>query len=438
MRPEAGLARIRLGRLQRWVTPAHAASLAGVAAETGLSLVASVLVARLLLPEGRGQLGRWVYWSGVATGLATVGMTTAIPQLVGAKRVSAAEARGSLTLLAAAFVPIGVLSGYLFTELACPDSGPRAGWYWMLAATVPGGVLGALAGGVLVAVGRIKLLMATRAATAGARALAVAALLALGLREATPASLAFSISIGTTGVILAAAARPALPTRATFGSIRPLLARGGAIHAPALAGIALTVVNQGWVYSRLSSADAGLWAVAAGSAATLQVLSLAELTASTVGMSDIEHGWAAVRTALGRVTGLSALGLLAGVLVSPVALPLVYGAAYSPAVLPFCLLLLATAAENVGKVGQGALQSRGYPKVAWAVDGVRATILVVAMLTFGTQHGVPGVAAATAASQVAGLVTSLVLLARAQGWSRTSRGTAPPEQSRDPTESGPL
>jgi O-antigen/teichoic acid export membrane protein len=247
------------------------------------------------------------------------------------------------------------------------------------------------------------------------RVLGVAALLALGIRDAASTALVYALSIGLCGLVLTLAARPALPSRSSARAISPLVARGAAIHAPALAGIGLTVINQGWVYSQLPSGDAGIFAVAAGAAATLQVLSLAELTASTVAMSEAQTGWAGVGLALRRVAGLSAIGLLAGTVVAPLAVPLVYGPAFSPAVVPFCLLLLATTTENVARVGQAALQCRGFPKIAWVVDGVRAVVLLLGMVGFGVRGGVTGVCGATAASQIAGLIAALFLLYSARG-----------------------
>ncbi|MBI4954898.1 MAG: hypothetical protein HY908_22945 [Myxococcales bacterium] len=397
-----------------------------MAVEAGLALLGSVLTARLLMPEGRGQLQRWVYWTGVITGVAGFGMITALPQLVGARRLSLDDARRMFTLLAVTLAPAAVLLGMLLlTGTACPGEGSDAGWYWMLALAVPGGVVGALGYGMLVAAGRVRALMVTRVAGTGLRVLGLGLLMVLLVRSVLFASVVIGVTSAAAGVALTVLVRPRIPRRDALQPLWPLLARGAAIHASTLVAIALTVVNQGWAYARLSDEDSGLFGVAAGAAATLQVISLAELTASTVAMSDTALGWGAVRRALRRSSMLSALGAVVAVAVAPFAVPLVFGTAFAGAVWPFCLLVAATAGENISKVSQAALQSRGYPKVAWVVDGARATSLVACMATFGIANGVVGVSLATAIAQGVAVVAGLAALVVA----RYRLAPAPPPAS---------
>lgn len=251
--------------------------------------------------------------------------------------------------------------------------------------------------------------MVTRALAAAGRVGAIAALLIVGVRDATATAIAFALPMGAAGVTLLAATHPSLRPPAR-GALVTALGRGMAVHAPALAAIGLTMANQGWVYSRLPSDAGGLYAVAAGAAATLQVLSLAELTASTVPMAHPQSGWRAVRTALWRTSSWSVAGVVAGAVAAPIAVPLIYGAPYAPAVVPFCILLAANGAENVARVGQSALQSRGHPKTAWVIDVVRAATLGACMLGFAVRGGIAAVAWATLASQAAGAGVGLLLL----------------------------
>lgn len=403
----------RFRAARAWVGRDHGMSLVGVAAENVLGLMGSVFVARLLSPDARGDLARWVYWSGVALGVGTLGMTSALPQLVGAGRFSIDAARRLLPALAVVLALVAITAGTALAPAACPTGPCPTGWKWMLYSGVPGGVLAALGAGALVAASRIRVLMVTRTLAAVGRVVAITALLILGAHDATATAIAFALPMAAAGIALLAAARPSLraPER---GPLLAALGRGAAVHAPALAAIGLTMANQGWVYSRLPSDAGGLYAVAAGAAATLQVLSLAELTASTVPMAHPQSGWRAVRTALWRTSSWSAAGVVAGAVAAPIAVPLIYGAPYAPAVVPFCILLAANGAENLARVGQSALQSRGHPKTAWVIDVVRAATLGACMLGFAIRGGIAAVAWATLASQAAGAGVALLLLRSAR------------------------
>src|SRR5262249_2129478 len=146
-----------------------------------------------------------------------------------------------------------------------------------------------------------------------------------------------------------------------------------------LAIVAISCADQGWVFTRLPDSDAGFYAAAYGAAMTLDVIGFAEITASTVAMSDPERGWKHSKAALWRTAGLVGLGMLAAWVVAPFAIPLLYGSAFIPAVRTFQILVTGEAIYNIGRVAETALQSAGNPRTAWIFQGSRGIALIAFM-----------------------------------------------------------
>ena len=390
----------------------HAIIVLGSVFENGLGLVGSVLTARMLLPAGRGQLGRWVYWGQLLVSLGALGILTAVPQLVGAGRLPERDARRLATAFGIVVAPLAGLAGLVFVAPALGASGALDGWTCIALGFVPATLVAFAAQAVLIARDDLVTMMAVRVAGRAAYVVVLGALLATGETRPSAAALVLAGQAILIAGGLGGAARPASPSGLSSQLAREALRRGVSNHLPTVAVAAISLLDQGWVFSQLRDADAGFFATSLGAALLVDVLGFAEITASTVAMSDAQAGWRSRRTALSRTTVLGIAVLAVGYLLAPFVIPLVYGKAFTPAVPIFRVLLVGQVLYNLGRVAEAALQSAGRPQVAWLFQATRGAALFTFMGFFGRFAGPIGVATATAAASAAGALATLAAVQR--------------------------
>jgi antigen flippase len=389
----------------------HRSILVGSVAEMGVSLVASALVARLLLPYGRGELGRWIYWAQIMGYVGALSINTALPQLVGARQLDRAAARRVASFLSLVTAPLIMLSAFALAKLASgsdpSQSAGRAGWWWTGLGFAPAFVVSAAAQGLLIADKRGGVMMLVRVLGRVVYVAAIAALMLFGEHRASVVAAANAATWIVTATSLYLVARPLGPAFDTK-QVRVVLRRGLANYVTMILMVAIGCLDQGWVFTKMLNADAGLFATAIGVSQLLEVLSFAEISASTVAMSEPNNGWPGARRALLRTSGLAAAGYAAGYLLSPVLIPLIYGTAFTSSVPIFRILLAGSACYVVGRVAESALQCAGRSKLAWILQISRGSFLVLFMISFGARGGLHGVAWA---SSMASLVSSTIVVA---------------------------
>ena len=390
----------------------HMGTLAWVIAENALGFVASAQVARMLKPEGRGELGRWLFLGQLVITVGTLGLNSALPQLLGAGRLTMGEVRRMANRFCLVFAPLAILAVLSLSGFSGGASGQRSsnGWWWIVFLYVPSMLISTVFQGVLVAGGQVRWMMAIRVASRGCYVLGIIALFFVNARSVGLVALLLALTSIITTLAFILHASPASPLAARPGVFFDVLRRGFTNNVPTIMFAFISCINQGWVFMRFPDAEAGLFSTAYNTALILDFVGFTEIANSTVAMSNPITGQQSANVAFRRTGFLVGTALCFGYVLAPFAFPLVYGADFLPAVSTFRILLAGQAVYNLGRIAEAALQSSGFPKVSWMFQLAQGAGLGFYVLVLGVRNQRDVAIATASAAALATFVSVLSLL----------------------------
>ncbi len=311
------------------------------------NIATGLLAARILLPEGRGELAAIMLWAGLVAELGSLGLYDALlyraaSGLARPRALFAAMAAFTL-LLSAALIAIGLVVMLVVFADDRPELRRLALFY--LAGYLPS-YLAALFVAALFQ-GRIEMLAwnVVRALVPAAYLVAIGAALLLGFSDVGGFAWAFvAAHVASTALGLALAARRGwIGFSAQWSELRALLAYGIKVHVGELLNTVRQRLDQALVSLWLPASDLGLYVVALTVANAPQILAhtIANVAFPKVSQQATAEGKLVVFGRYFRfamATTLASVALLAGL--SGWLVPLLFGAPFAPSVPVVYILLL--------------------------------------------------------------------------------------------------
>lgn len=388
----------------------------------GVNFIVSVLIARTLGPEGKGQLSVLQQVPGVLMVLLNFGLAYSNFYFVGRGKQPAGEALGNSVLAALAAGVIGAPVVWLLTigPLAVVPDLPVAGAI-VAAVLLPVSLVASFAVSVGNGLGLLKKASLANMVATGLTLLLVLVAYALGQLNVT-AVLAISVITGVASMSLVVAAmRPRLGRLAVrTAAFRESAKYSVKSYLGNLAGYLnyrLDIILVGYL---AGAASVGVYSIAVTFAELMWYVPNALATsiqAKTMSVEEDDATAIAARTS--RLT--SALMLLvcvaAATLIAPV-ISVFYGSEFVPAVTPFLLLLPGVWVMGVAKILSGHLAGHGrlYPAVSLlaAILNVAANLLLIPLM------GIAGAALASTISYTLAGLWYLVVFTREHRLSASS------------------
>jgi O-antigen/teichoic acid export membrane protein len=373
-----------------------------------MGVVTGILAARLLGPEGRGELAVIIFLPMI---LVTIGELE-LPRSVAYEASQPGEYPGRL--IATSFwlaVLLGSIQAIFLAAilpLYLPSDKmhllPSARWFmlYLPAAYVTATLMGSDQGRGRF--GRFSFLMALPGAL-----YMFAILAAWGTGKASPSIFAWGLLIST---LLTAAVRIGMDARANpFARpdrqlARKLLTRGVRFYLPAFAGFVLSRADM-FIVVRIAPTEAvGLYAVAQAVALGQigAVLPFVQVGFAAVAQEEEREGALSVLAHHFRLAQLAAvaMGLFAAAL-TPWAVHTLFGSKFSAAVTPAFLLIGSTALWGMSQVLDQGLRAAGHPRIG-VVSNLAGLALMVGLGIPGCVYfGINALATASLASQFVNL-----------------------------------
>jgi O-antigen/teichoic acid export membrane protein len=370
---------------------------------TGLGLAASVVVARLLRPEGRGIFAVAAAIAALGAQFGNLGLHASNTYYVARDRTLLPALVGNTLVVGLALGALGGL-GVLPIFAVWPPLGSAGGTLLALAvATIPFSVVYMLLQSLLLGIGQVRSYNVLEGATRAA-SLALVALLICAGRVTPEAILAAGLLTVVGGLIyVARLLRPHLP-RAPWpraALFRDTIGYGFKAYLAALLAFLVTRVDLLMVHHALGPTAAGHYSVAVGMTELIQMLPAvvgAVLFPRLSAIPGVAERWAlAKRVTLLSGVALAALVASAAALAGPV-VRLLYGEPFAPAVPAFLGLLPGTLCLGLEVVAVQVLNSGGFPKAVVGIWALGCALNVALNLYAIPAHGIGGAAAASSVS----------------------------------------
>lgn len=375
------------------------ASFAGTGLIQALNLVSGVLAARLLLPEGRGELAAVLLWPSIIAAVGCLSIDQAITYT--AARQPAAAPRlfklglGLAVALAAATLAVATpLLPYLYRNHT-PEVAALARLYLLV--SVPTFGLSLIATGLLQGLLKIAAWNIARTIQPLLYVGAILLLVALGAAR-VEGFVHASLGAGVLALLVAIwlcfrSTRPAGTGPAVAPG--PIVKYSLTVHLGGLMAMLASRLDMMLIALLLAAADLGLYAVAMALASPIAMIAstLVPLAFPKIANQATLTGKAEV---LGRYLRLGlAMGLTAGLCLmaaGPWLLELLFGPAFLPAVVPFRLLLTASVVGGLRLLLGAGLKAGGRPGLVNRVDLPALALAAVAMPILLMRFGLPGAA----------------------------------------------
>jgi O-antigen/teichoic acid export membrane protein len=383
-----------------------------------------ILAARLLLPEGRGQLAEIVLWAGLLAELGSFGLYDALLYRAATGAAPPRALFAAITTLAWTLSLALVAIAWIVLPFAFANDDPEllatARVYATLYLPVYFGAL--LLGGLF----QGQLDMITWNVVRCIVPLGyLAGILAAGI--AAGWSVAGFAAANIAAHVLATAVGVALVVRAGWLSLAPrldvmrsLLGYGARVYVGDLLQALRVRLDQATVALFLSHSDLGFYVVALTIANAPQIVSstVAYVAFPKVSQAASEE---AKRLVFGRYLRLALAGgvaITAGLMIAvPWVLPLLFGAAFAPSVVVCEILLLGLVPHALKLMYMQALKAWGHPLLVSRAEVAGLAVAAAALFLLVPGWGLIGAAAA--------LVIAHVFTAGAMGWLFHRRSGAP-------------
>ncbi|MEX2628342.1 MAG: oligosaccharide flippase family protein [Tistlia sp.] len=384
-----------------------------------LNLGTGVLVARLLLPEGRGELALVMLWPLLLLAIASLSIDQAVSFNASRARDRSGRIVASAFLLAGGLGLASIPPGLLALEFAY--RGERAALhelavaYFLLLALV--NAAGAAAASGLVALGKVgtwNLLRVLQPTLYLAALLLLALLDAVAVRTVLATNLAAALLCGLLAIALVwrAATPPRRPDRQALVAVAGYAAK---VHLGSLAEIVGSRLDQIVIAALLAPRDLGLYVVAATLAGALGLISQT-LVPLAFPRAAAQREQAGRLQVLGRylrlATALAAGGAVAVVLLAPWLLSLLFGEAYAVAADVTRILALATCLRVVRGLLAHGIKALGRPGLVSRLTWFALPVSLLSVAGLASLYGLLGAAAGVVAGEAAAVALLLLALKR--------------------------
>jgi len=389
-----------------------------VSAQAGvfvLGIASSVLAARLLGPQGRGELAAIVLWPTLLTLMFSLGNTQSIVYHAGKRTFDISEIWTSALVMSALLSTCAVTAGFRIIPFALKHYPPEARhlsllflicvpliWFTGVPASLIQGRLEMeyfnllrLICPVIYAAGLLALDVMGRSSLADAaaiQALGFAAMDALGI------------------LLVVSKFRP----RWTWNSrtLRSLVDFGWRTQMGNLASFVNQRLDQLLLTILVPPQELGLYVVAVTVAMAPSFLPQAAEMVTLAAGSNADSNEA--KSIIARSVGgtFVALGSLCTILyfICTWLIPFAFGDSFAPAITACRILLPGSVALGLNQVLSSGARSLGFPALPSYAEGIAMGITFVALLLLLPRYGFLGAAVASTAAYIGGLASSLVLL----------------------------
>lgn len=383
----------------------------------GLNLATGVITARLLQPDGRGELAAIIMWPQFLGYLCTLGVPVSLVYFIKKQPERQASHIGAAVLLSAAMSAVAMVIGVLgmpFWLTRYPVNVVHFAQWCMLATPL-----------TLVGTTLLVPLQAREAFVEYNRLrywvpllvlIVLVGLLASQSLTVKSAALAyllapFPVVVGTLAWVLRHA-RPSMFEVRAAGT--RLLGYGLRVWGTDLLGTLSTQIDRLLVVALLSAHDMGLYVVAQSVSRVLGFISSAivPVLLPKAAARDDAQGLRLVRRAAWSGLALMTAAALPIILFGRVALRWVYGPEFASASLLLDLLTAETVVTGVAWILSQALLGANRPGTLTALQGASVALLVPLLYWSGSRFGLTGIGAALLGAALLRLVLVIVVLGR--------------------------
>jgi O-antigen/teichoic acid export membrane protein len=395
-------------------------------ATTGLIQVANIatgiLAARLLLPEGRGELAEIMLWAGMLAELGALGLVDALLYRAATRAASPRALFAAMAALIAAICVVLALIAWFALPLLLegePAEVKRLGVVYALA-FVPCYFVALFAGTLF----QGQLEMATWNAVRVLVPLGYLAFIVLGLALNGAHVVEFAVAFVAAHVLAVVVALVIMARRGWISLapewpvMRGLLAFGLKVYPADLMQVLRLKLDQALIALTLPSADLGLYAIAltVANAPMILIQTIANVAFPKISRQDTQGGKLAV---FGRylrfAVALSLAVIVAIYAISHWAVPLLFGAAFAPAVPVIDFMLLGFLPYAVKVMMIQALKAWDKALIVSRVEAFGLAVAAIALLVLVPWLGLIGAAVAVVITQTATALAMAVVFSRAIG-----------------------
>lgn len=380
-------------------------------------IVGGVLLARALGPEGRGTVAALVAWTGIATILADMGVSSSL--IFHASR-EPERGPGLLTnsvVLALGFslVAWGIASPALLYFV--PHSGLSKWLVWAFLSSIPVVLVGGLPGSLALALGLNRMFLVLRSISAGTYFGGVLLAFVLGATSPGPYLLA-TWSGHAAGAV--AAWGPLRPFRRKFqrpsrNGLRQLLGYAIRVQGASIAAQASLRIDLLLISILLPPAQLGLYATSVAVSSAMGPFYAGMSNAMVGRFSSRLNGRDSVASSLrliglAMLLGIAPVGLLfAG---APLLIPALFGIAFESAVAPARILLLASPLAGANQMVGTLLRLGGHPTFQLYGEVAGLAITMPMLLVLVPRYGIEAAAWTSVLAYATTLTLELLLLVR--------------------------
>jgi O-antigen/teichoic acid export membrane protein len=386
-----------------------------------LGIGTGVLAARLLGPDGRGELAALMTWPQMIAALGFMSLGDAVVTTAGVNRQRRPSEIGAAFVIAAVLFGLVSVVGYgILPALLGPERQNRlftARWFLVVFVAVNYLTL------LLISFKQAQLHFALynrmRVFPSAAYLLAILALWGLNLVSAVSFLGAFVVSLLITAVAIISSSLPIaarFPTRVEIGF---LARRAATLHSHTVLAQLAAYVDRATVLLIFGNVEAGIYAVAWTVASTAHgivssAFSIVLLPFSTQDLDPKARGIVIARN-LRLTTLLLALISVVVCAVIPFALPIVFGAEFANAVVCAAILVLAIALAVVRQVVAASLKAVGQVSSVIRAELTATVVFVGGVEAMGAALNLERVAVSVLIANLAALIPVAVGLSRQSG-----------------------
>lgn len=378
-----------------------------------VNIATGLIAARLLLPEGRGELAALMLWPGLVAELGCLALSDALLYRLASNAASPRVLFGTIVAMTVALcvvlVPIGWLLLPFVMEGHAPDIAAAAWWY--MALYLPTYFASLFAANMFQ--GRLEI-VAWNLVRATVPTLYLAGIAALGLAiapeapEFAAANVIAMLASALLGCVMLAR-RGWLGLRPDAGEAKAMAVYGAKAHASEVLHSLRQKLDQAVVAKLMSASDLGIYAVAltVANGPLILVQTISNIAFPKISAQATHDGKVLVfgrylRLALAMVLAINIVLWI----VNPWVIPLLFGEAFAPAVwiADICLLGLVPYAAKV--LFACALKAADRALVIPRAELWGLAVVAPALFLLVPQYGLAGAAASLVLAQAA---TALVL-----------------------------
>lgn len=366
----------------------------------GLSALVSIITARLLLPEGKGQLTTVLLWPNLYKGIGNFGLDHAIVYYVGRRKRNVESVVGTtLAFAAVQGVAVGIVGYVSIPYILTQYEQGIVDLTQLLFLYVPFMYVAGYLSRILHGMGDFDAWNGITVAGKSAYALGVVVLWWTQIVSVRYVVYAYVLS-NVVGLVLVSTylsktlGRPRLDT----SLVGRMLWYGGRNFLTSLTGQANSQLDQALISAFLSPDQLGLYRIAVSASRSIQIASvgfksvLLSKVSRAVGAAS---GDRQIMKSLKVSSGFLSLSALVLIGVLPFLIPFMYGVEFAGAVFAAQLLLVATAIHGVKQTLYNGVRGQGDPEIPFYAELVGTVVTGIGLYLLLRAMGIEGAAVAS-------------------------------------------